>query len=44
MNACSDACVVQSAKHLILDFDSGSDLRVVRLNPALGSTFSVESA
>lgn len=31
-------------RHLTLDVGSGGDLRIVRLTPMLGSTFSAESA
>jgi len=34
--------VAQSVEHLTLDFSSGRDLWVVRWNPALGCTLSVE--
>ena len=37
-------CVAQSIKHLTLDFRTGHDLRVVRLSPMSGSSFSVEAA
>lgn len=36
--------VAQSAKYLTLGFSSCHDLTVVRLSPALGSEFSMESA
>ena len=36
--------MAQSFKHLILDFGSGHDLRVVRLSPASGSVLGVEPA
>ena len=39
-----DAWVVQSVEHLTLDFGSGHDMRVVGLNPVLGSMLSVEPA
>ena len=36
--------MVQSVKHLALDFGSGPDLRVMGSSPALGSMLSIESA
>ena len=38
------AWVAPSVKHLTLDVSSGLDLRVVSLNPTLGSMFSMEPA
>ena len=35
--------VAQPIKHMTLDFDSGHSLRVMRLNPTMGSTLSKES-
>jgi len=35
--------VAQSVEHLIRNFDSGHDLRVLRPSPALGSALSMES-
>ena len=40
----SGAWGAQLVECLTLDFGSGHDLRVVRLNPALGSMLSMESA
>ena len=37
-----DTWVAQSVKCLTLDFDSGLDLKVLRLSPTLGSAPSVE--
>ena len=39
-----EAWVVQLFEHPTFGFCSGSDLRVVRLSPLLGSTLSTESA
>ena len=39
-----EAWLAQSVKQLTLDIGSGHDLRVVKLNPKLGSTLSRESA
>ena len=36
--------VPQSVECLIIDFGSGHDPKVMRLNPVLGSTLSVEPA
>lgn len=36
--------MAQSVGNQIRDFGFGCDLRVMRLSPALGSTFSIESA
>ena len=36
--------MAQLFKHLILDFGSGHDLRIVRSSPELGSMLSRESA
>ena len=39
-----DIWVVHLVKCLALDFGSGHDLRVLELNPTLGSMLSVEAA